>query len=347
MFIVSTYSLAVIFCVITMLGWGSWTNTQKMAAKSWRFELFYWDYVIGMLLFGLAVALTLGSFGSQGRSFIADLKQAESSSILFPMLGGAIFNLSNLLLVAAIAMIGMALAVPLGIGLAMILGVLINYMNDPSKTPHPQILFIGLVLVGFAMVFDFLSYRQITMNSGKKISLKGILITVSAGFIMAFFYLLVSKGMSAFTFTDAADGSKLLNPLEAGKLTPYSATFIFFLGAFISNFIWNTWFMYKPIEGEPVTYKQYFAGAFKEHIPGLLGSIIWGAAFAANMIAAPVAGSAISYGLGQGATLIVIMWGVFVWKEFKGAPKQSIVYLSLTFLTFLAGLACIVMAGIK
>jgi glucose uptake protein len=347
MFVVSTYSLAVIFCVITMLGWGSWTNTQKMAAKSWRFELFYWDYIIGLLLLGLLVAFTLGSMGTQGRSFIEDIKQASAGNIMNAMLGGALFNLANILLVAAIAMIGMALAVPLGVGLAMILGVIINYMSDPSKTPHPEILFVGLGLIAFAMLFDSLSYQQISKDSGKKANVKGLIITIAAGLVMSFFYYFVSKGMSAFTFTDGADGAKILNPLEPGKLTPYTAIFTFFAGAFLSNFIWNTYLMYKPVEGEPVTYGQYFKGSFKQHLAGVLGSLIWGIAFTTNLIAAPVAGSAISYGLGQGATLIVVIWGVFVWKEFKGAPKKSIIYLTLTFVTFLAGLACIVLAGMK
>ncbi len=347
MFIVSTYGLAIVFCVLTMLGWGSWTNTQKIAAKNWRFELFYWDYIIGMLILGIVIAFTLGSHGSQGRGFIEDLKQAEWSSLLYPLLGGALFNLSNILLVAAIAMIGMALAVPLGVGIAMILGVILNYSSNPSLTPHPSILFLGLGLVACALLFDSLSYQQVSKESGSKVNVKGLIITVAAGLIMSVFYYFVSKGMSAFTFTDAANGAKILNPLEAGKVTPYTALLSFFLGAFLSNFIWNTYMMYKPVQGEPVTYKMYFKGSFKIHIAGVLGAMIWGIAFTANLIAAPVAGPAISYGLGQGATLIVIIWGVFVWKEFKGAPKKAVTYLVLTFVAFLAGLTCIVLAGIK
>ena len=96
MFIVSNYVLAVVFCFITMLCWGSWANTQKLAGKTWRYELFYWDYVMGILLFAALLAFTMGSFGSQGRSFIPDLCQAEWSNIGSAFLGGIVFNVANI-----------------------------------------------------------------------------------------------------------------------------------------------------------------------------------------------------------------------------------------------------------
>ena len=132
MFIVSSYTLAVVLTFITMLCWGSWANTQKMAAKSWRFELFYWDYVIGILLFSLLFGFTLGSTGTVGMGFVDSIKQASTSSILNPILGGIIFNLSNILLVAAISVAGMAIAFPVGVGICMVLGVLINYIATPK-----------------------------------------------------------------------------------------------------------------------------------------------------------------------------------------------------------------------
>jgi glucose uptake protein len=140
MFIVSSYTLAVVLTFVTMLCWGSWANTQKMAAKSWRFELFYWDYVIGILLFSLLFGFTLGSAGSVGMSFVESIKQASTSSILNPILGGIIFNLSNILLVAAISVAGMAIAFPVGVGIAMVLGVLINYIATPKG--DPMLLFV-------------------------------------------------------------------------------------------------------------------------------------------------------------------------------------------------------------
>src|SRR5512137_1845031 len=131
MIIVESYPLAVFMCVITMLCWGSWANTQKLASKEWRFQLFYWDYAVGVLLLALALAFTLGSTGSGGRPFLADLRQAEGKWLGWALLGGVIFNLSNILLVAAIDIAGLAVAFPIGVGLALVLGVITNYMATP------------------------------------------------------------------------------------------------------------------------------------------------------------------------------------------------------------------------
>jgi len=332
MFIVSSYSLAVIFCFITMLCWGSWANTQKLAGKTWRYELFYWDYVIGILLFALLSAFTLGSFGSQGRSFIPDLCQAEWGNIGSAFLGGVIFNAANILLSAAISIAGMSVAFPVGCGLAMGLGVIINYMG--AAKGNPVLLFSGVVLVAIALVLNALAYKKLTAKS-KKVSSKGIVISLIAGLLMSFFYRFVAASMDLEDFVNPA----------AGKMTPYTAMFIFACGIFASNFIFNTLVMKKPFEGTPVSYREYFKGNFRIHTVGILGGLIWGLGNAFNLIAAGKAGAAISYGLGQGGTLISALWGVFVWKEFKGAPKGTNKYLYGMFALFLFGLGLIIVAG--
>lgn len=156
MFIVENYTLAVIFCIITMLCWGSWGNTQKLAGKSWRYELFYWDYVIGILLFSLISAFTLGSFGNQGRSFIPDLLQADAANIGSAFLGGIVFNAANILLAAAISIAGLSVAFPVGIGLALVLGVIVNYIG--SAKGNPQWLFAGVILITIAIILNAIAY---------------------------------------------------------------------------------------------------------------------------------------------------------------------------------------------
>ena len=332
MFIVSNYSLAVIFCFITMLCWGSWANTQKLAGKTWRYELFYWDYVIGILLFALLSAFTLGSFGSQGRSFIPDLCQAEWTNIGSAFLGGIIFNAANILLSAAISIAGMSVAFPVGCGLAMGLGVIINYMG--AAKGNPVLLFCGVALVAVALVLNALAYKKLTTQT-KKVSSKGIIISLIAGLLMSFFYRFVAASMDLENFSNPA----------TGKMTPYTAMFIFACGIFASNFIFNTLVMKKPFEGQPVSYREYVKGSLRIHSVGLLGGLIWGLGNAFNLIAAGKAGAAISYGLGQGGTLVSAVWGVFVWKEFKGAPQGTNRYIYLMFLFFLAGLGLIIAAG--
>jgi glucose uptake protein len=331
MFIPQSYSLAVILCIVTMLCWGSWGNTQKLAGKTWRFELFYWDYVLGIVLFSLLLGFTLGSTGENGRGFINDISQAETVNISKAMLGGVIFNASNILLVAAMAIAGMAVAFPVGVGIALALGVIINYIFAPKG--DPVLLFAGVALIVAAIVIDAIAYKKHSAAL-QRVSGKGILLSVSAGVLMALFYRFVASSMI----------TSFAAP-EAGKLTPYSAVFFFAVGVLVSNFLFNYLIMKKPFEGGPLTFKDYAKGSIGVHLTGILGGVIWNIGMAMSIIASGKAGFAISYGLGQGATLIAALWGVFIWQEFKGASKRVNNLILLMFLAYLAGLAMLVYAG--
>ena len=331
MFIPQSYTLAIILCIITMICWGSWGNTQKLAGKSWRFELFYWDYVSGILLFSLLLCFTLGSTGESGRSFVQDIRQAEPHNILNAMIGGVVFNASNILLVAAMAIAGMAVAFPVGVGIALVLGVIINYVFAPHG--DAKLLFGGVAFIVAAIIIDATAYKKHSLSL-KKVSGKGISLSISAGILMALFYRFVASSMvSSF---DAP---------EPGKLTPYSAIFFFAIGVFLSNLLFNYLIMKRPFEGSPLSFKDYSRGSFDAHLNGVLGGVIWNIGMSLSIIASGKAGFAISYGLGQGATLIAALWGVFIWKEFKGASKSVNNLIYIMFLAYLAGLALLVYAG--
>jgi glucose uptake protein len=332
MFIPQSYSLAVILCIVTMLCWGSWGNTQKLSGKSWRFELFYWDYVTGILIFSLLLGFTLGSIGENGRSFTADIAQADGKNIFNAFIGGVVFNASNILLVAAMAIAGMAVAFPVGVGIALALGVIINYIFVPKG--NPVILFTGLALIVAAIIIDALAYKKHSASL-RKVSGKGIMLSVGAGILMSLFYRFVASSMA----TD------FVSP-EPGKLTPYSAVFFFAIGVVISNFLFNYILMKKPIEGEPLSFSDYKKGSMGVHLTGILGGVIWNTGMSMSIIASGKAGFAISYGLGQGATLIAALWGVFIWKEFTGATKSVNTLIFFMFLAYLAGLSLLVYAGI-
>ena len=261
MFIVDSYSLAVIFCVVTMLCWGSWGNTQKLAGKTWRYELFYWDYVIGILAFSLLLGFTLGSTGDAGRGFVEDLKQISMENYASAFAGGVIFNLSNILLSASVSMAGLTVAFPLGVGIALVLGVFVNYFGEPKG--DAVILFSGVALVVLAIIFNAIAAGKMNQK-GSSINKKGIIIAIIAGILMSFFYRFVAAAMDLNNFESPT-------PTMA---TPYSAFFIFAIGIFISNFIINTIVMKKPFVGTPVSYKEYFQGKFSTHMVGVLGGAI-------------------------------------------------------------------------
>ena len=332
MFIINSYLLAVVFCFITMMCWGSWGNTQKLAAKNWRYELFYWDYVIGILLFSIFLGLTLGSTGDAGRSFIPDLKQITVGNYVSALIGGAVFNLGNILLSAAVSLAGMTVAFPLGVGIALVLGVIVNYMGAPKG--EPAVLFLGVALVVIAIILNAVASGKVKRSNANSNN-KGVWIAILAGVLMSFFYRFVAAAMDLNNFESPTPG----------MATPYSAFFIFAVGIFLSNLVFNTIVMRRPFEGKPVTYAAYFRGSLSTHLVGVFGGVIWGLGTALSYIAAGKAGAAISYALGQGAPMIAALWGIFVWREFKGAPRSVGWLLMLMFIFFLSGLGAIIISG--
>ncbi len=334
MIIVQSYPVAMVMCVITMLCWGSWANTQKLASKQWAFQLFYWDYAIGVFLLALILALTVGSVGTGGRPFWVDLHQADFKWLASAFVGGVIFNLSNILLVAAIDIAGMAVAFPVGVGLALCLGVITTYLATGEGNAPILALGVGSIMV--AIVLDALAYRKLA-NNNRRAPIRGIVIAIAAGLLMGCFYSFVARSMGQINPTTQR--------LEAGKLSPYTALVLFSTGVLASNFLWNSIMMVAPLSGSRVAFRDYFTrGNARLHAIGIIGGVIWSIGMSFSIIAATAAGPALAYGLGQGATLVGAMWGVFVWKEFKGASRATRMLLAAMFCFYLLGLAILVVS---
>lgn len=331
MFIVENYGLAIFLCVVTMICWGSWANTTKLTTKTWRFELFYWDYGFGILIATLLLAFTLGSNGIEGRSFLEDFSQANSESLASAFIGGAIFNAANILLVAAIAIAGMSVAFPVAIGIALVLGVIVNYISNPQG--DPTLIFVGVALITLAIILNARAYQKMQANLVEKVSKKGLIISVISGCLMGLFYKYVASSM----VND-------FNIPEPGKLTPYTALVVFALGVVMSSFVFNTIQMKRPFVGFAVSFSDYFNGNKKDHSIGVLGGIIWSIGMSLSILASGKAGPAISYGLGQGATVVAAIWGIYIWKEFATAPKGTKTLLNIMLLLYVAGLTMIILS---
>lgn len=292
--------------------------------------MFYWDYVLGILLTALLIAVTLGSYGQQGRPFFEDIAQADLSMAGSAFLGGIIFNAANILLVAAIAIAGMSVAFPVGIGIALVWGVIVNYIANPIGDKF--LLFTGVGCIVIAILLNAYAYRK-NNAAQKKLSTRGLVLSIAAGILMGFFYKYVAAAM----FPD-------FTKPEPGKLSPYTAVFLFATGILVSNFIFNTILMRRPVEGQPVKISDYFKGSSRNHIMGILGGAIWCVGMSFSIIASGKAGPAISYGLGQGATVVAAIWGIFIWKEFKDAPRGVGAILNIMLLCYLAGLGLLIAA---
>jgi len=328
MFILQNYSSAVIFCIITMICWGSWANTQKFSSKDWRFELYYWDYGFGVFLSAILLAFTLGSTGVEGRSFLVDLAQADASNLYAAMTGGVLFNLANILLVAAIGIAGMAVAFPVGIGLALVVGVITNYVANPSG--NLLIIGLGVLFIVCAIMLNAMAYKDVL---GQTKGSKGLILSLIAGLLMGFFYKYVAISM-AHNFAQP----------EVGKLSPYTALFMFSIGLIASNLFLNSLQMRYPFQGKSISFSAYFSGNSKDHAMGLLGGLIWFIGMAFSIVASEKAGPALSYGLGQGATLVAAIWGIFIWKEFKMAKKSTKNKLNWMLVLYAIGLGLLILS---
>ncbi len=326
MFVVNSLPVAIFFCVITMLGWGSWANTQKLAGKErWPFQLFYWDYAIGVFLFSILFAVTLGSFGSAGSAALENLSSARAGFIQSAVISGCIFNLSNILLVVGIDAAGMSVAFPVGVGLALVIGTVESYVETPKG--DAGLLFGGVALIVFAMIMSALAHKRLPAG-GVRNPLRGVLYSAIAGALMGFFYPQLMRAISP-NFNTV--------PIVPGMLTPYVGLVFFGAGVLGSNVVWNTVFMRTG----KLSYADYFRGSARLHAIGILGGAIWMLALSFNVIASGVAGPAISYALGQGATLVAAIWGLFIWREFRAAPPGTNKYLVLMLAGYAIGLVLI------
>jgi len=322
------YAVALLLMIISMMCWGSWANTMKLA-PGWRFQLYYWDYVLGVLLTSLLWGLTLGSVHGGPSSLLPSLTGARPVNILYALAGGAIFNVANLLLVAAIEIAGLAVAFPIGIGLALVVGVLLNYAISPRG--NPALLFGGVSLILVAVVLDAMAYRR-KETAHSTVSAKAIGLSVGCGFLMGLFYPFVTRASSG-----------------DGALGPYAVSVVFTVGVFLCAIPVNYSMMRHPLTGDrPLTMRDYLSGSARWHVIGVIGGLIWCTGTVLNIVAAHahVVGPAISYAIGQGATLVSAIWGVFVWHEFDGAPAAARRLLEWMFVCFVVGLGLVAIAPI-
>src|SRR5271157_5688358 len=324
MFTPHTLGIALFMMITSAICWGSWANTYN-GVKNYRFELFYWDYAAGIFLVSLILAFTMGSTGNDASSFLNNVRSADTNNIVSVMIGGAIFNLANLLLVAAIDMAGLAVAFPVSIGIALVVGVISSYVIQMKG--NAPLLAAGVVCALIAVVLDGKAYGSLA-SAGRSISRKSIVVCVVSGVLMGLWAPFVTRAMT-----------------RGNTLGPYAVAIFLTLGALLSCFVWNIYFMKRPLVGEPVSFSGFFRGPASGHALGLLGGFIWGTGMVFNLVAAHFTGVAISYAIGQSAPMVAALWGVFAWKEFAGAPGKAKLYLFLMFVFYCLGILLVAKAN--
>ena len=325
MFIPNSLGLALFMMITSAICWGSWANTFK-GVKNYRFELFYWDYAIGIFGISLILALTMGNTApGMPESFLTNIHSADLNNVLSTMLGGVIFNLANLLLVAAIDMAGLAIAFPVAIGIALVVGTVLSFILQPKG--NAVLLAAGVICALIAVILDGKAYGSLA-TAGRSVSRKSIVVCVVSGVLMGLWNPFVAYGAT-----------------RGNALTPYSSVVFLTLGALLSCFVWNLYFMRKPLVGEPVSFAGFFSGPPSGHLLGLLGGCIWGVGTVFNVVAGKATAFAISYAIGQSAPMVAALWGVFAWKEFAGAPSKARLYLGLMFVFYCLGILFVAKAS--
>jgi glucose uptake protein len=317
MFVPEAFALAMLMMITSAACWGSWANTYKLT-QGYRFELFYWDYAIGVFVISVIYALTLGSTDSGPTSFLNNVRAADTSNVVFAMIGGFIFNIANLLLVAGIDMAGLAIAFPLSIGIALVEGVVLSYALQPKG--DAVLLSIGVILAIVAVIFDGKAYGALK-SASSAVSRKSVIVCVISGLLMGAFAPFVTRALTS-----------------GNVLTPYSIAVLFALGALLCCFVVNVYFMRHPLVGDPVDFSGYFRARPADHVLGVVGGFVWGTGGVFNFVAAGLVGVAIAYAIGQSAPMVAALWGVLVWKEFRDAGPQAKLYLTGMFVCYVLAL---------
>lgn len=317
MFTPHSFSLALLMVIVSTICWGSWANTYK-GVKNYRFELFYWDYAVGIFVTSLVLAFTMGSLHGGESAFVANLRVGSASGMVSAFIGGVVFNLANLLLVAGIDMAGLAIAFPVSIGIALVLGVVLSYELQPEG--NPWLLALGVLFAVVAVILDGKAYAALS-SASRTVSRKSTVVCIISGILMGLWAPFVTRALTA-----------------RHPLTPYSTSVIFTFGALLSCFVFNIYLMRHPLNGQPVSFSGFLRASASDHLLGFVGGIVWAVGTVFNLVAANFTGVATSYAIGQASPMVAALWGVLAWHEFQNARPRAKLYLCLMFVFYVLGI---------
>ena len=321
--------------VICMLCWGSWPVLYKLARK-YRFELFYFDFAVGLGLTAIVCAFTVGSMGYDGFNFTDDMLNARKQAWLFAFLAATIFNFGNMLMMAAISVAGMAVACPLALGVAMVVGAWMSYLGG---TGSAGVLLGGTLLILLSAILNSSAYSLLkiqqhevlaragkTKSTRRPNSIKPIILASVGGLVMGTFAPLLLRAQDP----DIGVG-------------PYSLLVLFAMGVGVSTFVFNLFFMNLPVEGDPLEIGDYFKTNLTNHLNGLVAGAVFGlGALASYLAGSPKSdahlGAPLTPLLAQASAIVAALWGLLVWKEFKGGDGRVKAFAAVMLVLFAGGL---------
>jgi glucose uptake protein len=336
--------------VISLVCWGTWANTLKMAGK-WRFELYYYDFALGFAVLAVLAAFTGGSLNSNELTFQENLLITGYRNMAFGIAAGVIFNLGNMLLAASIAVAGLALAFTFTFATALVVSTAWSLIFEASSGILLSICGVGLLLA--ALVTGAAAYSKYLISRAeaarrdvpqmdprdkrtKSSPSRGPALAITLGAV---------GGIALGLFRPLLDAGSQ----GEGGVAPYGLSLLFASGIMLSTIILGPFFFNFPVTGDPIGLSDYFKGTGKQHTLGFLGGAIAGAALLTGMLAlsAPSAARIAalpSYALSQGAPVLAVAWGLFVWREFKSAAERSALLLRIMWILLAIGVGLLAVA---
>lgn len=329
--------------VLSLLCLGSWASAFKFAGK-WRFELFYLDYAVGLMLAAVILAFTLGNSGYDGFNLMDDLQHAGKHQWFWVFLSGLIFNMGNMVLMAAVSVSGLAVAFPMGMGVALLVGSVLGISSEPAV--NSLLLGLGCLLMVTSIVLNAASYRMMAVAQHEELArtgrakstrrpsaVKGIILAVLGGLLMGAFVPLTESARQG----------------EVG-LGPYALGFIFAIAVLFSSFVYDIFFINLPIAGEPLEFDSYLKGNLRQHLLGVGSGFVFYlgmlAAWVCTSVPAAIQGdSTARFLLLHGWPVLTALWGIVVFKEYKGNDVRVKLLGTLMLVLFLCGLLMVGLAG--
>jgi len=344
MILPQTYPVVLVLMILSMICLGSWVSMFKLAGK-WRFELFYFDFAIGLALAAVIFAFTVGNLGFDGFNFLDDLQHAGKRQWMFGFLAGVIFNFANMMLMAAVSVAGISVAFPMAMAFAMIVGTLMTAISRSGN--NMMLMALGCLLLLTSVVVNALAYRFLGLqqheeqaragqakSTRRPSSAKGVILSMVSGVLLGSFGPLLDKARAG----------------EVG-LGPYALGAMFAAGIVLTTPVFNVFFMNLPVEGDPVDFAMFFSTKLTQHLLGLLGGILWFTGVLAAMISGSVpdqiqGGQVLRAILLQSWPLLAALWGILVFRELKGAEGRVKIMSFLMLVLFACGMTMIALAPV-
>jgi glucose uptake protein len=350
MLLPTTASAVLVALVISLLGWGLWIYFYK-ATKRIRFEYFAYDFTWGVVLAAVVAAFTLGSWDNKELTFQDTYLLAGLRKMAWAAVSGIVFNLANMLLLAATSVSRISVAFPIAFAVAWAGGSIQEYFLRSGV--NPLLTFGGSAVLIVAAVLGFIGYKWFLTDEAHKAikaltadpranvkaapadtSARALVLAILAGLFFIGFFSAIREAISG----------------ENG-VPSYGATLILAGGVFGSSIVFVPFFLNFPVRGKPLAVRQYLQLERRQHIAGIIGGIVWTAGLLAGLVtfglpASIMPAPTVSYLLSHAGPVLSALVGLVIFRELPEAPVKVHAVMGAMLVLMLVGMGMIAVAPV-